>query len=95
MAVAERLVGIVGAWVSEVKLKVAVTVMLEETVTVQLPVPEQPPPDQPAKVEPELAAAVNVTLVPEFIVSEQSEPQEIPVPVTVPEPVPALETVRV
>jgi hypothetical protein len=76
-------------------LKVAVTVVLEFKVTVHVPVPEHPPLDQPAKIEPLLAEAVKVMLVPELVVSEQSEPQEIPVPVTVPEPVPDLETVRV
>ena len=48
-----------------VSLKVAVTVMAEFMVTVQVLVPEQPPPDQPAKVAPVEGAAVRVTLVPE------------------------------
>ncbi|MEZ4402232.1 MAG: hypothetical protein R3B06_19565 [Kofleriaceae bacterium] len=33
-------------------MKVAVTEIAEVTVTVQVPVPEQPPPDQPVNVEP-------------------------------------------
>jgi hypothetical protein len=33
-------------------------------VTVHVPVPEQPPPDQPANVEPNPAAAVRLTPVP-------------------------------
>jgi hypothetical protein len=47
-------------------LKVAVTVLLEVSVTAQVPVPEQPPPDQPAKVEPAVALADRVTLVPKL-----------------------------
>ena len=89
---AERLAGTVGAWVS---LNVAVTVTLEFTVTVQFPVPEQPPPDQPEKIETVAGDAVRVIDVPELTVSVQSESQKIPVPVTVPEPVPDLDTVRV
>ena len=47
------------------ELKVAVTVVAAFTVTMQVPVPEQPPLDQPAKVEPEAALAVSVTVVPD------------------------------
>jgi hypothetical protein len=65
------------------------------SVTEQVPVPEQPPPDQPEKVDPEAATAVRVTEVPIFTVSEQSEPQDMPVPVTLPDPVPDLLTVKV
>src|SRR5438309_1341194 len=43
------------------RLKVAVTVVAAETVTVQAPVPEHPPPLQPLKVEPAAALAVSVT----------------------------------
>jgi len=59
-------------------------------------VPEQAP-DQRAKVEPEAAVAVKVTEVPELYVSEQSVPQLMPAGelVTVPEPAPALVTVKV
>jgi len=45
-------------------LKVAVTVVAAFMVTVQLPVPEQPPPLQPEKVEPPAGLAVRVTAVP-------------------------------
>jgi hypothetical protein len=54
-------------------------------------VPEQAP-DQPANCQPEAGAAVKATEVPEEYVSEQSLPQLMPVPVTVPEPV--LETLK-
>ena len=67
-------------------------------VKTQVPVPEQPPPDQPVKVEPEPATAVSVTDVPELNEAEQVPlAQEIPAGelVTVPEPVPALVTERV
>jgi hypothetical protein len=77
-------------------LKVAVTLVLALTVTVQVVVPVQAP-DQPAKVEPEEAVAVRVTEVPLLKVAAQVEPQFIPagVLVTVPVPVPAGVTVRV
>src|SRR5215831_10095425 len=45
-------------------LNVAVTVVVALGVTVQAPVPVQPPPLQPAKVEPVAGVAVNVTAVP-------------------------------
>jgi hypothetical protein len=77
-------------------VNVAVTVVSAVTVTLQVPVPEQPPPDQPEKVESELAEAERVMLVPEEMEDwEQVEPQEMEPPVTVPEPVPDLDTVRV
>jgi len=44
--------------------KVAVTVVEAFMVTMQEPVPEQPPPLQPVKVDPPAAAAVKVTTVP-------------------------------
>ena len=45
-------------------LNVAVTDITPFIVIVQVPVPEQVFPDQPAKVEPEEGVAVSVTLVP-------------------------------
>jgi hypothetical protein len=76
-------------------LKVAVTLMLAEMVTVQVAVPVQPPPDQPANVEPDPAAAVNVTGVPLAKLALQTVPQLIPAGLLVmdPAPVPALTTV--
>ena len=73
-------------------LNVAVTLMLELRVTLQLPVPEHPPPLQPANVEPEDGVAVNVTTVPLEYDLEQVEPQLMPEGelVTVPVPVPDL-----
>ena len=43
---------------------VALTVVVEVSVTVHVPVPEQPPPLHPANVEPEAGAAVRVTVEP-------------------------------
>ena len=78
-------------------MKVAVTVVAAESVTVQLPVPEQPPPLQPVKVEPAAGAAVSVTAVPLVKLAAQVAPQVIPAGelLTVPLPVPAGVTVRV
>jgi hypothetical protein len=45
-------------------VNVAVTVWAVDSVTMQVPVPAQPPPDQPAKTEPTSAAALSVTPVP-------------------------------
>jgi hypothetical protein len=56
----------VGATVAAtVVLKVATTVVAAFIVTVQVPVPEHPPPDQPEKVDPLSAEAARVTDVPE------------------------------
>ena len=78
-------------------MKVAVTVVAAESVTVQLPVPEQPPPLQPVKVEPAAGAAVSVTAVPLVKLAEQVAPHVMPAGalVTVPLPVPAGVTVSV
>ena len=80
-----------------VAANVAVTVVAPLTVTAQLPVPEQPPPLQPVKLEPALATAVSVTWVPAVKPDEQVTPQSMPAGelVTVPVPVPALVTVSV
>jgi len=45
-------------------LNVAVTTVVAFMVTVHGPVPEQPPPLQPVKVDPPAGAAVSVTTVP-------------------------------
>src|SRR5437016_2584324 len=78
-------------------VKVAVTVVAAESVTTQVPAPEQPPPLQPVKVEPAAGVAVSVTAVPLVKLAEQVAPQVIPAGalVTVPLPVPAGVTVRV
>jgi hypothetical protein len=72
--------------------KVAVTVLSEVMVTVQDPVPEQPAPVQPVNCDPAAGVAVSVTVAPERKASEQSDPQLIPGPVTVPEPPPVFAT---
>ena len=45
--------------------KVAATDFAAVIVTVQVPVPEQPPPDQPEKVDPLFVKAVKVTDFPD------------------------------
>src|SRR5213592_4212631 len=62
----------------------------------QVPVPEQPPPLQPVKVELASGVAVSVTAVPPVNEAEQAAPQEIPegALLTVPLPVPVLVTLR-
>ncbi len=74
----------------------AITVLAAFMVTTQDPVPEQTPPLQPAKVEPVLANAVKVTTVLFVKPAVQVTPQLIPegLLVTVPEPLPALLTVK-
>src|SRR2546425_926624 len=78
-------------------VNVAVTAVAALRVTVQAPGPEQPPPLQPLKVEPAAGAAVSVTAVPLAKLAAQVAPQVMPAGllVTVPAPVPALETVSV
>jgi hypothetical protein len=72
-------------------LNVAVTAVAALNVTMQVPVPAQPPPLQPAKVELADADAVNFTCVPLAKFAEQVVGQLIPAGalVTVPVPVPA------
>lgn len=71
-------------------LNVAVTDVFAISVTSHVPVPEHPPPVQPAKVDPADAEAVSVTMVPPEKFAEQVAPQLIPtgLEVTVPDPVP-------
>ena len=78
-------------------VNVAVTVVSAVRVTTQVPVPEQPPPLQPVKVEPAAGVAVSVTVVPLAKVEEQVAPQVMPAGEleTEPVPVPALLTVSV
>src|SRR5215831_3319694 len=79
------------------KVNVAVTEAAAFIVTVQVPVPVQPPPLQPENVEPAAGTAVKVTAVPPANGAEQVVPHEIPAGalVTVPDPVPALLSVSV
>lgn len=76
-------------------LNVAVTARAAVIDTVQAPVPVHAP-DQPANVEPELAAGVSVTDEPLEKFAVHVEPQLIPAgdDVTVPAPVPAFVTAR-
>ena len=82
--------GIVGSW-----LNVAVTVTGTFPATVHVPVPEQPPPLQPANIEPVAVVEASVTAV--VKVPVQVVPQLMPAGVlaTVPAPVPASLTVTV
>ena len=57
-------------------------------VTVQVPVPEQPAPLQPTKVDPLFAAAVSVTTVSLAKPYEQIEPQLMPLGLLVTDPLP-------
>src|SRR5438093_415988 len=77
--------------------KLAVTVVAAPSVTEQVPVPAQPPPLQPVKVEPAAGAAVSVTAVPLANEAEHVVPQEMPAGalVTVPLPAPLRLTVSV
>ena len=77
-----------------VVLKVAVTALAADMVSMQVPVPVQPPvPDQPAKTMPIAVDGVRVTTVLELKVTVQFTLQFATEPVgenvTVPRPVPA------
>src|SRR5262249_32090329 len=78
-----------------VDAKVAVTVVARVGVTVQPPVPEHPPPDQPANVEPPAAVAGSTTPRPAGKLAEQVVPHAMPAGelVTLPLPSPARTTV--
>ena len=86
----------VGGGGGPVAVKIAPTLVAAFMVTVQVPVPEQAP-LQPAKVEPELATAVRVTLVPWAKVVLHVPPQLMPPGelVTAPVPVPLGATLNV
>jgi hypothetical protein len=75
----------------------AVTAASAFMTTTHVPVPEYPPPDQPAKVEFVSALALSVIFVPALTSLVQVLPQLIPAGllVTVPVPVPDLFTVSV
>src|SRR5438093_1124763 len=81
----------------KMRTKFAATLRAWFIVTWQVPLPEQPPPLQPVKPEPEAAVAVSVTTVPSSKMAEQTPPQLIPAGllVTVPVPEPVRVTVRV
>jgi hypothetical protein len=74
---------------------VAVTVVTAFKLRTQFPVPLQPPPLQPANVEPDAAVAVSVTLVPAAYASEQSVEQLMPAGLLVTVPLPIRLTVNV
>jgi hypothetical protein len=76
-------------------VNVAVTDFAALIVTVHLPVPVHPAPDQPPKLEPDPGDAVNVTVVPDAKLCEQVLEHTIPAPETLPEPRPAKVTVSV
>ena len=69
----------------------AVTERACDMVTWQVPVPEQPSPDQPVNVEPESGLALIVTFVPSLYTSASQvpEPRKLSGAVTV-RPVPAV-----
>jgi len=75
-------------------MKVAVTEAAAFMVTTQVPEPVQPPPLQPAKVDPADGVALSVTTVPDVNEVEHVVPQLMPEGelVTVPLPAPALLT---
>src|SRR5258706_8860322 len=77
------------------RLKVAVTAALAPRIIEQVPVPEQPAPDHPAKIEPDVPVAVSVTPVPEAKLPAHVGPQLIPVGLEVTVPLPDLDTVSV
>src|SRR5437762_1471114 len=69
-------------------VKVAVADLAASSVTMHVPVPEQPAPDQPANLEPDAGVAVSVTTVPVSYTAEQVEPQLIPAGELETEPLP-------
>ncbi len=55
----------VKVYVTGIRLNVAVTFLVADMLTTHVPVPVQPSPDQPAKLEPLTGVAVSVTCVPD------------------------------
>jgi hypothetical protein len=88
---------VVIASVKGCRANVAVTAWAALMVTAQVPVPVQPPPLQPVKVDPAAGVAVKVTAVPLAKAAEQVAPQEMPAGAleTVPVPAPAFVTASV
>src|SRR5436309_2459064 len=88
---------LVSVRVKDCTANVAVTEVAAFSVTMQVPVPEQPPPLQPEKVELAVGVAVKVTAVPLVNGAEHVAPQAMPAGLlaTVPAPAPALVSVRV
>jgi hypothetical protein len=82
------------AWTIGAGLNVAVTAESVFSVTAQLPAPEQPPPDQPLKIDPDAGVAVSVTVEPFVKGDEQAMLQSIPAGLLVTEPLPTVETLR-
>ena len=78
-------------------VKLAVTDLAAVMLTVQVSVPEHPPPLQPTKLESPDGDAVSVTLVPFGKADEQVDPHVMPTGllVIVPLPAPVLLTERV
>jgi hypothetical protein len=83
------------SWIGAVEVKVAVTVVAAFNEMVQVALVPLQPPDHPANLEPDLAAAVSLTDVPAVNFAAHVLPQLTPegLVVTVPAPVPALFTV--
>ena len=75
-------------------MNVAVTEVLAVRFTLHVPVPEQPPPDQPPNVVPALGLAVSVTAVPLAKLALHVAPHVIPAGelLTVPVPLPDVRT---
>src|SRR5436189_5060873 len=88
---------LVSVRVKDCTAKVAVTEVAAFSVTIQVPVPEQPPPLQPVKVEAAAGVAVRMTAVPPAYEAVQVAPQAMPdgALLTVPLPVPVLITLSV
>ena len=85
--VAVTAVGVLGG---VMRVNVAVTVVAAFKVTVQVPLPVHPPPDQPVKTEPTDGDAVRVMTVPKLNPNAHATPQLIPAgdDTTAPAPVP-------